>query len=376
MENRIFLSPPNLTGLERKLVEEAFDSNYVAPVGPMLNRFEEAFSSYVGLPFAVAVSSGTAALHLALLSLDIGSDHTVIAPSFTFIGGVAPISYVNAIPIFVDVDPETWCMDLNCLESAVQYAQNSAGKLKAVIPADILGQCAPIDEITKICTDKEIDVVLDSAESLGARYMDRPAGQGARAAAYSFNGNKIITTSGGGMLATDDKKIADRARYFSTAARQNCLHYEHTEVGYNYRLSNILAAIGLGQLQQIEQKVKKRRKIFKLYRDLLSDVRGLEWSVEGTHRRHSRWLTTLLVDSERFGATKNDIIDALETQNIESRPLWKPMHMQPVYKHAKMFGGQVSENLFEQGLCLPSGSDLEVSQIEKISDVIRSCYHP
>lgn len=363
---RIFLSPPQTGARERELVLEAMDSGYVAPAGPMLERFEAAFADYVGQPYAVALSSGTAALHLALRTLGVGPGDAVITPSLTFIGGVAPIVYQGATPIFVDCDPVCWGLDPALLDEAFDRADALGLKTRAVIAVDLYGQVCEAEAIRKICERRGAALLLDSAEAVGALYKGRHAGQGGYAAAFSFNGNKIMTTSGGGMLVSSDKALIDQVRYLSTAARQPAAHYEHTEVGFNYRLSNISAAIGLGQLEAIEDKVAGRRAIFEAYRKRLEKV--VAFAPEGPERRHTRWLTVALLAPD--GPSPEEVRLALEGHNIESRPLWKPMHLQPVFQKAPMVGGQVSEALFGRGLCLPSGPAMTQGDIERVCQVV------
>jgi dTDP-4-amino-4,6-dideoxygalactose transaminase len=363
---RLFLSPPSTGGRERELVMEAMDSGYVAPAGPMLERFEREFAAYVGQPYAVAVSSGTAALHLALRILGVGPGDAVITPSLTFIGGVAPIAYQGATPIFVDCEPVCWGLDPALLDEAFDRAKALGLKAKAVIAVDLYGQACEEDAIREICERRGAALLMDSAEAVGALYKGHHAGQGGMAAAFSFNGNKILTTSGGGMLVSTDKALIDKARYLSTAARQPAAHYEHTEVGFNYRLSNISAAIGVAQLEGIEDRVARRRAIFDSYRRRLGAL--LDFAPEGPDRRHTRWLTVALLPSG--GPAPEELRLALEAQNIESRPLWKPMHLQPVFRDAAMIGGVVSEELFARGICLPSGPAMSEADIDRVCAVI------
>lgn len=371
-EKRLFLSPPDVGARERDLLIEAFASGYVAPAGPMLERFEAAFSTYTGIPHAVALASGTAALHLSLHMLELGPGDAVIAPTLTFIGGVAPIVYKGATPIFVDCHPQTWCIDPKLLDEAFQLAERKGLKVRAIVPADLYGQACDIDEILLAGDRRGTPVIFDSAEAMGAIYKNRHAGQGGLAAAFSFNGNKIITTSGGGMLASTDKALIDRARYLSTAARQAQAHYEHEEVGFNYRLSNLSAAIGLGQLEAIEEKVRRRREIFSHYKRRLAHLPGLRFSEEAPNCRHTRWLTVVLVGRD-FGRTREEIRLSLEHDNIECRPLWKPMHLQPVFAAAPRVGGRIAAALFEEGLCLPSGSAMTDGDIERVCCAVEAC---
>ncbi len=369
--SRLFLSPPDIGARERELVAEAFDSGYIAPIGPMLERFERTFADYVGVRHAVAVSSGTAALHLALRMLDLGPGDAVIAPSLTFIGGVAPILYQGATPVFVDCDPVTWCLDEALLDDAFALAARQGLKVRAVMPTDLYGQACDVKALSSLAEAHGVPLIMDSAEGVGGLHEGRHAGAGATCAAYSFNGNKIITTSGGGMLTSDDKALIDRARYLATAARQPSPHYEHTEVGYNYRLSNISAAIGLAQLETIETRVARRRAIFDRYCAALSGLPGIGFAPEAPGRRHSRWLTVVLVDAEAFGRTPEEVRLVLEAEDIEARPVWKPMHLQPLFRDAPRVGGEVSERLFAKGLCLPSGSGMSDGDVDRVVEAIR-----
>jgi dTDP-4-amino-4,6-dideoxygalactose transaminase len=337
----------------------------------MLEAFERAFAEYVGLPHAVAVSSGTAALHLALRILGVGRGDAVIAPTLTFMGGVAAIDYQGARPVFVDCAPLDWGLDASLLDEAFDLAERSGAPVKAVVPTDLYGQACDIDTIRAVADARGAPVLLDSAEGVGALYRGRHAGHGAVAAAYSFNGNKILTTSGGGMLCSEDKALIDRARYLSTAARQPQPHYEHTEVGYNYRLSNLSAAVGLAQLETIEERVAARRAVFEGYRERLRDVPGFDFAPEAPERRHTRWLTVALIDAAEFGLTPEQLRLALEEENIEARPLWKPMHLQPVFRNALKVGGERAEALFAQGLCLPSGTGMTSADLDRVCNAIR-----
>lgn len=375
VSERIYLSPPHMSGEEIKFVQQAFADNWIAPAGPHLAEFENQFREYVGAEHAVALSSGTAAIHLALLVLGIQPGDEVFASTLTFAGSVNPILYTGAKPVFIDSDPQSWNMDPNLLEDALKE-RAQAGKLpKAVIPVHLYGQSADMDTIMAICDRYDVIVIEDAAEALGTRYHDRHPGTMGRMGAFSFNGNKIITTSGGGMLVSDNKALIEHARKLSSQAREPVPHYEHTEVGYNYRMSNILAAIGMGQLTALEDRVRRKREIYDYYRSCLGDLPGLTFVDEMPYGKHTRWLSVMLVDAEVFGADREQIRLTLEEHNIESRPLWKPMHLQPVFQGYEVIGGAVSEKLFEQGLCLPSGTGLTNEQLDKIISVIRKI-HP
>lgn len=373
-EPRIFLSPPHLGGDEQSLVQEAFASNYIAPLGPMVDAFEREFSEYTGLPHCVALSSGTAAMHLALRHLGIGSGDVVLASSFTFIGSVSPAVFLGADLRFVDSCPDTWNMDPHVLAEAIDGCRAEGKPPKAVIPTDLYGQCADYDAIHAICDPLGIPVVIDAAEALGATYKDRHAGKGGRAAIFSFNGNKIITTSGGGLLASDDPELIAHARKLSTQAREDFPHYEHVEVGYNYRMSNILAAIGRGQLRVLNEHVARKKEVSEYYKMKLSDLPGIEFMPVADYGEPNYWLTCLEIDPRTAGVSREYVRLALEAESIESRPLWKPMHAQPVFEGYKVYGGSVSERLFECGLCLPSGSALTDQDLDRICRIICACW--
>jgi dTDP-4-amino-4,6-dideoxygalactose transaminase len=372
-ENRIYLSPPHMSGEEIKFIEEAVRSNYVAPLGPMVDAFEHEFAKKVGIPHALAVSSGTAAMHLALRILGIGAGDEVIASSLTFIGGVNAIIFQDATPVFIDSDRSSWNMDPDLLAEELEARQKLGHLPKAVISTDLYGQCADLDSILKICNPYHIPVVADSAEALGAIYKDRSAGAGAKAAIFSFNGNKIITTSGGGMLVSDDESFVEKARFLSQQARDLAPHYEHSTFGYNYRMSNILAAIGRAQLRVLDNRVEKRRKIFSLYQEKLDRIPGIEFMPEAPYGRSNRWLTVILITPKEFGADRETVRMALEGQDIEARPVWKPMHLQKVFRGCRYRGGGVAEDLFNRGLCLPSGTALTEEDIDRVISAILGC---
>ncbi len=369
--SRIYLSPPHLFGEEQKLVADAFASNWIAPLGPHVDAFEHDVKAIVGLPHAVALTSGTAALHLAMVLLGVGPGDEVVCSAMTFSASANPIRYQGASPVFIDCD-ESWTLDPNLLEEALKRA-DGAGKLpKAVVAVDLYGQCADYDAILAVCRRFDVPVVEDASDSLGSQYKGQPSGRFGRMAAFSFNGNKIVTTSGGGMLVSDDGALVERARFLATQARDPQPHYEHTQIGYNYRLSNVLAAIGRAQLSSLPERVEARRRVFARYQEALGDLPGVGFMLEPAYSRSSRWLTCLTIDPGLFGADREQVRLALEAENIESRPAWKPMHLQPVYAQARMFGGAVSERLFRTGLCLPSGSSLSPSDQNRVIATVRS----
>lgn len=372
LPKRIFLSPPHMGGEEIRFVQEAFESNYIAPLGPHVDAFEREFCNITGIANALALSSGTAAMHLALRILGVGPGDEVVASTLTFIGSVSPIIFQGATPVFIDADRSTWNMDTELLKEELNKC-SLRGKLpKAVVPTDLYGQCADLDQIIEICEPYGIPVVVDAAESLGAKYKGRSSGKGAVLAVFSFNGNKIITTSGGGMLVSDNKDLIDKARYLSQQAREPLPHYEHVEIGYNYRMSNILAAIGRGQLRVLDERVRRKREISVRYQELLADLPGIEFMPEARYGNANRWLTVIIVNEEDFGADREVVRLELEKHNIESRPVWKPMHLQSVFKGSRIRGGSISENLFERGLCLPSGTQMADEDIRRITAIIHN----
>lgn len=369
---RIYLSRPHMSGAERRYVEAAFESNFIAPLGPQLDAFEASVSDYLGgAHHCVGLSSGSAALHLALRIAEIGRGDRVWISSMTFAGGIFPLLYMEARPVFFDLSPDSWTLDCDLLEDRMETAAKAGALPKAVVPTDLYGQSVDIDRLEAICARHGVTLILDSAESLGARSRGgRPAGTGGDAAILSFNGNKIITTSGGGMLVTRSKWIADEARFLSTQARDRAPHYEHSTFGYNYRLSNVCAAIGLGQMEVLDQRVDRRRAIARTYMEML-DRPGIGFMPEPEGYRSTRWLTSLTIDPEVLGVTREDIRLKLLEYQIESRPLWKPMHMQPLFAGTEYIGTGIDEALFEKGLSLPSGSDMtDDQQAEVIGHVL------
>jgi pyridoxal phosphate-dependent aminotransferase EpsN len=364
-----------MSGEELAYIEQAFAENWIAPVGPQLAQFEHDFCAYTGARHAVALSSGTAAIHLALLTLGIGAGDEVFVSTLTFSGTVNPIVYVGARPVFIDSDTASWNMDPQLLEDALRTRARTGRLPKAVIPVHLYGQSADMDAILALCNRYDIPVIEDAAEAIGSRYRDRHPGTLGRIGVFSFNGNKLITTSGGGMLVSDDQTLVDHARKLSTQAREPVPHYEHTEIGYNYRMSNILAAIGCGQLKVIEARVQRKRAIYDYYRQHLGGLPGLTFVDEMPYGRHTRWLTVMLVDAAAFGADREQIRLALEAHNIESRPVWKPMHQQPVFRRCESVGGAVAEGLFERGLCLPSGTALTETDLDRVIGLIAAMHN-
>ncbi len=376
LPKRIYLSPPHMGSAERELLLDAFDSNWIAPLGPHVDAFEREFCEKVSFGHAAALSSGTAGLHLALLLLGVGPGDEVIVSSFTFTATANAVMYLGATPVFIDSDPNTWNMDPGLLGEELEASAKLGVHPKAVIVVDLYGQCADYDPILKMCARYGVPVVEDAAEALGASYHGKPAGTFGKIAVFSFNGNKIITTSGGGMLVSEDAALVERARYLSTQARDPAMHYQHSVVGYNYRMSNLLAAVGRGQLRVLQDRVSRKRDIFHFYRRALGELSGVSFMPIAGYGEPNYWLTCILVDPTRFGTTREDIRFALEKENIESRPLWKPMHLQPIFKDFRVRGGSVSEGIFQDGLCLPSGSSLSDKDLERISGIVHSKYKP
>ena len=374
-EKRIYISPPHLTGEEAGMVQEAIASNWIAPgVGPHLEAFEREFCAVIGAAHAVALSSGTAALHLALQLLGTGPGDEVLCPTLTFAASAFPVNYLGARPVFIDSDRVSWNMDPGLLAEALKKKAEINKLPKAVIVVHLYGQCADLDPILETCRNYEVPIIEDAAEALGATYKGKPAGTIAGMGIYSFNGNKIITTSGGGMLVTKDAGRAEMVRRLADQARDPAAHYQHSSIGYNYRLSNILAALGLGQLRVLKERVAARRANFDFYDGALKDLPGVTFMPEAPFGSATRWLTCLTIDAEQAGVSTGQIRLALEDRNIESRPVWKPMHLQPVFKDCEVFGGAVSEDLFLRGLCLPSGSALSEGELAEVAEAVRSLF--
>ncbi len=361
---RIFLSPPHMTGREREYINEVFKSNYIAPLGAFVDRFEQSICDYTGTSYALATINGTSAIHLALRVLGIQEGDVVLASSFTFIGSVSPILYQNAHPYFIDSNKKSWNISPTRLKKAIE---KSLKKPKALILTHLYGQCADIEKISAICKENDIYLIEDAAESLGARFNGKHAGTFGDLGIYSFNGNKILTTSGGGMLVSDNKEWIDKARFYATQAKEDTPFYEHKEYGYNYRMSNVLAAIGVAQMELINQRVQKCREIFSWYKEELKGIDELHFMPELEKSHGNRWLTTCYL--EKTEPLK--LIKALQQKNIESRMLWKPMHLQELFKEAEAEVNGVSEELFNKGLCLPSGTDLTREDVNFICACIK-----
>jgi dTDP-4-amino-4,6-dideoxygalactose transaminase len=372
-EEFVYLSPPHMGPAERELLLAAFDSNWIAPVGPDLPMFEQEFSEFVDVPHAVALSSGTAALHLALHVLGVGPGDDVLVSDLTFVATANAVRYLGARPCFIDSDATSWNMDPNLLRQELAERARRGRPPAAVVVVDLYGQCADFDPIAEVCKTYEVPLIEDAAEALGATYRGRPAGSLADIGIFSFNGNKIITTSGGGMLVSHRAELVDRARYLATQARSPVAHYEHVEVGFNYRLSNLLAALGRGQIQSLPHRIAARRRVFDRYRAALSEIDGLEFMPTAPFGEPTHWLTVILIDAARFGAGPETIRQRLLSDALESRPAWKPMHMQPVFSGDPIRGGAVSERIFDRGLCLPSGSDLTERQQGRVIDSLSRC---
>jgi UDP-N-acetylbacillosamine transaminase len=364
MNKRIFLSAPHMSGNELKYIEKVFESNYIAPLGEYVNKFEDSIKDYTKTPNALAVTNGTSALHLALRILGIGKDDDVLASTFTFIGSVNAIIYQVANCVFIDSDKESWNISPKLLN---KYLVSCDKKPKALILTHLYGMSADIIKIAEICKLHGVYLIEDAAESLGATFNGKHTGTFGEFGVYSFNGNKILTTSGGGMLISDNAECIKKAMFYSTQAKEPFIHYEHNEYGYNYRMSNILAAVGVAQMEVIEDRVLKKRKIFDWYKEFLDDIEEIEFMPELENSRGNRWLTALTFEKSDF----NKIMKSLEEINVESRPLWKPMHMQPLFKGSKNYLDGTSEELYKKGLCLASSTIMTKDDVKMICDVIR-----
>jgi dTDP-4-amino-4,6-dideoxygalactose transaminase len=364
-------------GTERDFVNEAFITNWVAPLGPNVNGFEQDISNYIGIQnqyHTAALTSGTAALHLALRMLNVGKDDVVMVQSFTFCGTTNPVSYQGAELVFIDSEIDTWNMCPEALKEALEYYKNKS--VKAILPVHLYGMPAKMDEILQIANDYNVSVVEDAAEALGSKFKNQNCGTFGEMSALSFNGNKIITTSGGGALVSKHKPYIDQARFLATQARDTADHYQHSQIGYNYRMSNVVAGIGRGQMKVIDERVAQRRLNNQRYRDFFKGVSGITFQTEPNSDYFSNyWLTSILIDQDLTGGINREAVRlALDTEYIESRPLWKPMHMQPVYEGTNFFGSGICEKLFEQGLCLPSGSNLTEDDFDQIFNTLSKIF--
>jgi pyridoxal phosphate-dependent aminotransferase EpsN len=372
-QKRLYLSPPDLDGREKQMLIDAFDSNWITTLGPHVEAFEREMCERLGIASAVALSSGTAGLHLALLILGIQRGDEVWCSDLTFVATVNAITYCGARPVFIDSDRATWNMDPQLLAEEL-HARRERGKLpRAVVVVDLYGQAADYAAILATCAEFGVPVIEDAAEALGATYMGKAAGSFGAMGVLSFNGNKIITTSGGGMLVSANKEYIDRARHLATQAREPFPYYHHTSIGYNYRLSNLLAAVGRAQLENLDRKVVRRRGIYAFYKHALGALPGIEFMPEAPDGIPNHWLTCVTIDPARLGARSEDIRLHLEASNIECRHIWKPMHMQPVFSECACIGGAVSEDLFSRGLCLPSGSGMSDADLERVVAGILEC---
>lgn len=375
---KIFLSSPHMGGNEKKYIDEAFEAKWIAPLGPNVDNFEKDVANYVGVKAAAALSAGTAAIHLALKAVGVKKGDLVFCSSLTFAASCNPIMYEHAIPVFIDSDYETWNMSPKALEKAFKECEKNGTMPKAVIVVNLYGQSADMDPIIELCNKYNVPIIEDAAESLGATYKGKASGTFGEFGIYSFNGNKIITTSGGGMLVSNNEEAIKKVRFWATQARDQARHYQHSELGYNYRMSNISAGIGRGQMEVLKDRVAKKREIYKVYEEAFKDIKEIEMMPICDYGDSNCWLTciTLTEDSK---VKPLDIILALEKENIESRNIWKPMHMQPFYKDYKFFshndnGTSVSEDIFERGICLPSDTKLETEDLNRVTDIIKKLF--
>ncbi len=370
---RIYLSPPHLAGDELAMLAETLESNWIAPLGPQVDAFERELAAAVGVAHAAALSSGTAALHLALELLGVGAGDEVFCSDLTFVASANAVAYRGGVPVFIDCDCSSWNLDPELLAAELGERRRRNRLPKAVVAVDLYGQSADWEPILASCREQGVAVVEDAAEALGASYRGRPVGGLGELGVLSFNGNKIITTSGGGALLTHDRQLAETARRLASQACDPAPHYQHSRIGYNYRLSNLLAAVGRAQLRVLERRVAAKRRIFERYRELLGELPGLELMPEAPWGRSTRWLTCLTIDPAAFGASREEVRLALESADIEARPLWKPMHLQPLWRDCRVVGGAVGEELFERGLCLPSGTALKPAQIDRVAAIVAGC---
>ncbi|MDJ0675331.1 MAG: DegT/DnrJ/EryC1/StrS family aminotransferase [Calothrix sp. MO_167.B42] len=375
MNKPILLSTPHMGDDELEFVKEAFDTNWIAPVGPHVDAFEQEFCQAIGASHGAAVSSGTAAIHLALRLVGVEPGDEVFCSTLTFIASASPITYLGAKPVFIDSDRISWNMNPELLWGALQRRARTGNLPKAVLVVNLYGQSADLDPILEACNHYGIPLIEDAAESLGATYKGRASGTFGYMGIYSFNGNKIITTSGGGMLVSRDEEAIAKARFLATQARDHAPHYQHSQIGYNYRLSNVLAGIGRGQLRVLDRRVAARRRNFHIYQQSLGHLPGIKFMPEPSFGRATHWLTCLTIDGDAFGADREQIRLSLAQQQIESRPVWKPLHLQPVFADCECIGGDVSSDLFTKGLCLPSGSNLTDEDLQRTIAAITALYN-
>jgi pyridoxal phosphate-dependent aminotransferase EpsN len=369
---RIYLSVPHMGTNEERYVQEAFASNWLSTVGPNLTAFEESFTRMLGRP-CVALGSGTAAIHLGLRLLGVGVDDEVVVPTLTFVASVNPVVYLGARPVFVDCERTSWNLDPQRLSDLLSKRAERGKLPKVIVVVHLYGQTSDMDAIMELSQRYDVPVLEDAAEALGATYRDRPAGSIAPISAFSFNGNKIITTTGGGMLAAHDPRLVEKARHWSTQAREPRLEYHHEEMGYNYRMSNVLAGIGRGQLEVLADRVAARRRVAFRYRDAFADLPGISLMPQAPWGLHTNWLSVFSIDGAKFGASRDSVIAALAAENIEARPVWKPMHLQPLYHTAECFGGSVAEDAYVNGICLPSSSSLDAASQDTVISAVRRC---
>lgn len=376
---RINLSLPHMSGDEQQYIKEAFESNWIAPLGPNVDAFEKEIAALVGVKEAVAVNSGTAAIHLALALLDITKGDKVFCSTLTFVASANPILYQGAEPVFIDSEPETWNMSPRALKRALRVAFHSGQLPKAVIVVNLYGQSSKMEELLLICNKYGVPMVEDAAESLGTTYRGKASGTFGEFGIYSFNGNKIITTSGGGMLVSDDTEAMRKARFLASQARDPAPHYQHSVIGFNYRLSNLLAGVGRTQLKLLESRVKARRSIFNIYYHALADLPGVNFMSELKETNTNRWLTTLTINEEKAGVSVKQLLEAFNKENIEARPVWKPLHMQPLFQESDYYPHgdreHVAERLFADGICLPSGSNLSEDEQQRVVKCFRDKFN-
>ncbi len=369
-QEKIWLSSPHMSdeGFEKQYVQEAFDTNWIAPLGTNVNKFEEELAERVGSNYAAALNSGTSAIHLALKAADVGKGDIVLCPTLTFSASANPIIYQNATPVFIDSNDETWNMDPYALEEALEkYGE----QVKAVIVVHLYGLSVDLDRITEICDKHKVTLIEDAAESLGTLYKGKQTGTFGKYGIFSFNGNKIITSSGGGMLVSDDEEKINKVRFWSTQSRDKARHYQHSELGYNYRMSNVVAGIGRGQLKVLDQRVAKKKYIFEYYKKELSHLDGIKFMPSNEWNQPNYWLSVITVNGS---VSNNQIMEALDNENVESRPVWKPMHMQPFFEEFDFIGGKVGEKLFENGICLPSDTKMSDEDLDRVCTTIKGLW--